>query len=171
MALSGAAQPLHCAAVNVLALDQGTSSTKALVVGPDGVVLAEAETPVTPRALGDGGVEQDPDELLESVLAAGRRALAQAGVPVGAIGLANQGATVLAWDRATGRPLSAAISWQDRRALAICERLREHAGRLHDVTGLTLDPYFAAPKIRWLREHVTTEGVCTTTDAWLLRRL
>jgi len=157
--------------VNVLAIDQGTSSTKALVVGPDGAVLAEAEAPVHPQASADGGVEQNPEELLESVLSAGRHALAQAGAPVSAIGLANQGETVLAWDRKTGQPLSAAISWQDRRALAICDALRERAERLQSLTGLPLDPYFAAPKIRWLREHVTREGVCTTTDAWLLRRL
>src|SRR5215470_7983400 len=165
------APPLHCGAVNVLAIDQGTSSTKALVVGPDGAVLAEAEAPVHPQASADGGVEQNPEELLESVLSAGRHALAQAGAPVSAIGLANQGETVLAWDRKTGQPLSAAISWQDRRALAICDALRERAERLQSLTGLPLDPYFAAPKIRWLREHVTREGVCTTTDAWLLRRL
>src|SRR5262249_17780708 len=121
---------LHCPAVNVLAIDQGTSSTKALVVGPDGAVLAEAETPVHPRAVEAGGVEQDPEELWESVLSAGQRALAQAGVTVGALGMANQGETVLAWQPANGRPLSAAISWQDRRALPICERLREHGAGL-----------------------------------------
>jgi len=92
-------------------------------------------------------------------------------VTVGALGLANQGETVLAWQRANGRPLSAAISWQDRRALPICERLREHGAGLQALTGLPLDPYFAAPKMRWLREQVTGEGVCTTTDAWLLHRL
>jgi glycerol kinase len=157
--------------VNVLAIDQGTSSTKALVVAPDGSVLAEAEVAVHPRATADGGVEQDPDELWQSLLDAGGQALAQAGVAVGAVGLANQGETVVAWERATGRLLSPAISWQDRRALAVCEGLDEHRSRLEEITGLLLDPYFAAPKMRWLRQHVTDEGVCTTTDTWLLHRL
>jgi glycerol kinase len=64
-----------------------------------------------------------------------------------------------------------ALSWQDRRATPMCERLAAHGGRLRALTGLPLDPYFAAPKMRWLREHVTRDGVCTTTDAWLLYRL
>jgi glycerol kinase len=157
--------------INVLAIDQGTSSTKALVVSPDGRVVAEAESPVHPRATGDGGVEQDPEELWRSVLEAGQRACSEAGVPIGALGLANQGETVLAWERASGQPLSAAISWQDRRALAICDAMEGHAGWLREHTGLPLDPYFAAPKMRWLREHVTRAGVCTTTDTWLVHRM
>jgi len=157
--------------VNILAVDQGTSSTKALVVGPDGAVLAAVEAPVQRRSRTDGGVEQDPEALWGSVLAAGRQAVTEAGVPIGAVGLANQGETVLAWDRASGNPLSAAISWQDRRSLPICEALRERGEWLQAITGLPLDPYFAAPKMRWLREHVTRGGVCTTSDAWLLHRL
>jgi glycerol kinase len=157
--------------VNVLAIDQGTSATKALVVSPEHEVLGTAEVPVGPTALADGGVEQDPEALLASVRAAGAAALARARAPVVAVGLANQGETVLAWDPATGRPLSAAISWQDRRATAICVALAGRAERLRHVTGLPLDPYFAAPKMRWLREHVTKAGVVTTTDTWLLHRL
>jgi glycerol kinase len=157
--------------VNVLAIDQGTSSTKAFVVSPDGAVLGEAEMPVRPVATADGGVEQDPEELWESVLSSGRKAIAEAGQPVGALGLANQGETVLVWDRATGRPLSAAMNWQDRRAALVCDRLRGKAGDLEEITGLPLDPYFVAPKITWLRENVTTEGVATTSDTWLLNRL
>jgi glycerol kinase len=157
--------------VNVLAIDQGTSSTKALVVDPAGVVLAEAECAVHPRAVGDDAIEQDPEELWVSVVEAGRLALARAGAPVAAVGLANQGETVLAWDRGSGRPLSAAISWQDRRAVSVCTRLAPHAEWLRAHTGLPLDPYFAAPKMRWLREQGVTDGVCTTTDTWLLHRL
>ncbi|MGH7895225.1 MAG: FGGY family carbohydrate kinase, partial [Candidatus Binatia bacterium] len=150
---------------------QGTSATKAVVVGPDGSVLGTGDAPVRPHLLPDGGVEQDPEALWQSVVAAGRAALAQAREPVVAIGLANQGETVLAWDRDSGQALSQAISWQDRRAFGVCEALANEADRLHEITGLPLDPYFAAPKMRWLREHVTREGVCTTTDAWLLHRL
>jgi glycerol kinase len=157
--------------MNILAIDQGTSATKALVVSSERSVVAEAEVPVHPRTVGDGGVEQDPEELWSSALAAGREALARAACPIGAVGLANQGETVLAWDRTTGKPLSAALSWQDRRAKSVCARLADHAQRLQSITGLQLDPYFAAPKMRWLREHVTRDGVCTTTDAWLVHRL
>lgn len=157
--------------MNVLALDQGTSATKALVVRPDGTVAGAAERPVRSASPAPGHVEIDPGELLASVLAAGRAALAEAGEPVGAVALANQGETVLAWDRATGEPLSHCLVWQDRRAAEVCDRLRPYAGRLAELTGLTLDPYFSAPKMRWLRDHGTAEGVVTTTDTWLLHRL
>jgi glycerol kinase len=157
--------------MNVLAVDQGTSATKALVLCPERGVLAEAEVPVHPKAVAGGGVEQDPEELWASVVEAGRLALARAGEPAAAVGLANQGETVLAWDRTSGRPLSSALSWQDRRAASVCERLAGRADELAALTGLPLDPYFAAPKITWLREHLTGDGVATTTDAWLVARL
>ena len=88
-----------------------------------------------------------------------------------AVGFANQGETVLAWDRHTGRPADAAISWQDRRAASVCADLADHAARLTQITGLPLDPYFAAPKMAWLRRHGTRDGVVTTSDSWLLHRL
>lgn len=157
--------------VNVLAIDQGTSSTKALVIGDGGEVLAEAACPVHPAATGDGAVEQDPAELLASVLAAGRAAIARAGVVVHAVGLANQGETVLVWDRATGRPLTTALSWQDRRATSVTDGMASHAARLTEVTGLPLDPYFSAPKMAWLRRNRCREGVVTTTDTWLVHAL
>jgi glycerol kinase len=162
--------------VRVLALDQGTSATKAVVFGDDGEVLASAEAAVTPSVVQGGGVEQDPEQLWESVLEAGRTALAAAGSGVAAsgvaaVGFANQGETVLAWDRRTGRPCSTAISWQDRRAATVCAELAGDAERLADTSGLPLDPYFAAPKMTWLRRHVTDEGVVTTSDAWLVHRL
>jgi glycerol kinase len=157
--------------MNLLAVDQGTSATKALVVCTERGTIAEAEAPVHPAAAPGGGVEQDPEELYRSVVEAGQRAVDAAGEPVAAVGFANQGETVLAWDRASGRPLSTALSWQDRRAASVCERLADHAGRLQELTGLPLDPYFVAPKLTWLREHLTSDGVATTTDAWLLHRL
>lgn len=157
--------------MNILAIDQGTSSTKALVVGEGALVLATAEVVVHPTALPDGGVEQDPEELWRSVVEAGRQALAAAGEPVEAVGLANQGETVLAWDRATGNPLSVALSWQDRRATDVCDRLADRADWLRTVTGLPLDPYFAAPKMTRIRERLTRDGVVTTSDAWLVHRL
>jgi glycerol kinase len=157
--------------VRVLAIDQGTSATKAVVFGDDGEVLVSVEAAVTPGVVAGGGVEQDPEQLWESVCGAGRDAISRSGGGVTAVGFANQGETVLAWDRATGRPLSAAISWQDRRAATICADMAGHAEELTRTTGLPLDPYFAAPKMTWLRRNVTTDGVVTTSDAWLLHRL
>ncbi|MER6225428.1 FGGY family carbohydrate kinase [Streptomyces sp900105755] len=155
----------------VLAVDQGTSGTKALVICPERGVIGTGFVAVRTRHLPGGRVEADPVELYESVLVAGRRALAEAGEPVTALGLANQGETVLAWDPGTGRPLTDAIVWQDRRAEPVCAGLAEHAEELRILTGLPLDPYFAAPKMAWIRRHLTTEGVVTTTDAWLVHRL
>ncbi|MET7331000.1 FGGY family carbohydrate kinase [Nonomuraea sp. NPDC005650] len=157
--------------MHILAIDQGTSGTKAIVVDAGGAVLAIAEEALRPRYLEGGGVEQDPHALLDSVLTAGRRAAAAAGVPLDAVALANQGETVLAWDPVTGEPLTPAIVWQDRRAEPLCAARAAHAGRVAELTGLVLDPYFSAPKMRWIREELTTEGVVTTTDTWLVHRL
>ncbi|MEV0632962.1 FGGY family carbohydrate kinase [Nonomuraea wenchangensis] len=157
--------------MHILAIDQGTSGTKAIVVDAAGKVLAIAEEGLRPRYLDGGGVEQDPQALLDSVLTAGRRAAAEAGVPLDAVALANQGETVLAWDPRTGEPLTPAIVWQDRRAEPLCAARSAHAGRVAELTGLVLDPYFSAPKMRWIRDELTTEGVVTTTDTWLVHRL
>ena len=115
--------------MRVLALDQGTSGTKAVVVD-DGVVVASAEEPVRPAYLSDGRVEQDPAALLASVLEAGRRAVADAGGSLDAVALANQGETVLAWDPESGAPLTTAIVWQDGRAESVCTDLAEHGERV-----------------------------------------
>ncbi|MEV8625371.1 FGGY family carbohydrate kinase [Streptomyces sp. NPDC051079] len=155
----------------VLAVDQGTSGTKALVVCPERGVIGSGFAPVHPRALPGGLVEVDPRELYDSVVAAGRAALTAAGEPVVAVGLANQGETVLAWDPATGAPLTDALVWQDRRAADLCAELAAHEAELKRITGLPLDPYFAAPKMAWIRRSLTGAGVVTTSDAWLVHRL
>ncbi|MER5884990.1 FGGY family carbohydrate kinase [Streptomyces sp. NPDC001941] len=155
----------------VLAVDQGTSGTKALVVCPERGVIGTGAAPVRPRYGSGGRVEADPAELLDSVLEAGRAALADAGEPAVAVGLANQGETVLAWDPESGAPLTDAIVWQDRRAAPLCDELAPHAEELRSLTGLPVDPYFAAPKMAWIRRHLTRDGVVTTTDAWLAHRL
>jgi glycerol kinase len=157
--------------VNILAIDQGTSATKAVLTGPGGQLLGAGEAPVRVRAAGPGGVEADPEELYQSVIAAGSQAVAAARAPAHAVALANQGETVLAWDRRSTSPLTPAIVWQDQRSAGVCHRLRDHAARLAELTGLPLDPYFAAPKMTWLRENLTAGGVVTTTDTWLLARL
>src|SRR6266851_3842549 len=156
---------------NILAIDQGTSSTKALVVADEGEVLGEGSASVNPEAKSGGAVEQDPQELLESIVAAGRAALAAAGVAVEAVGIANQGETVLRWDRESGKAFGPALSWQDRRAAPIARELESHADRLTEITGLPLDPYFAAPKMTWLRRATGDEGVITMIDAWLNQQL
>ena len=155
----------------MLAIDQGTSSTKALVVDEEGTVIGEANAPVHPQAGAQGAVEQDPNELLQSIIDAGRAAIAAANTGVQAVGIANQGETVLRWNRETGEPFGAALSWQDRRAASITRELAEHADRLTELTGLPLDPYFAAPKMTWLRRRDGDGGVITTVDAWLNQRL
>jgi glycerol kinase len=156
---------------NVLAIDQGTSSTKAVVVSEEREVLGEGNAPVRPQAGAQGAVEQDPEELLQSIVDAGREALRAAGASVAAVGLANQGETVLRWDRESGRPFGPALSWQDRRAVSVTRQLEDKADRLTEVTGLPLDPYFAAPKMTWLRREEGDEGIVTTVDAWLNQRL
>ncbi|MFF1442354.1 FGGY family carbohydrate kinase [Streptomyces sp. NPDC058295] len=155
----------------VLAVDQGTSGTKALVVCPERGVIGTGFAAVHPRYPPGGLAEVDPGALYDSVVAAGRQALAEAREPVVALGLANQGETVLAWDPATGRPLTEALVWQDRRAASVCAELESYAAELRHLTGLPLDPYFAAPKMAWIRRHRTAEGVVTTSDAWLVHRL
>jgi glycerol kinase len=135
-------------------------------------VLSIVESPIDIVATTDGGVELDPAALWNSVIEASRRALVDAGNPrLDAIGLANQGETIVAWDRATGQPIGAAIVWQDRRSSAVCEQLAAHGPRLAEITGLELDPYFVAPKLIWLRERVGADPAITTTDTWLLHRL
>ena len=165
--------------MRVLAIDQGTSATKAVVVEESGRVEALAEVPVDVRHGADGAVEVDPEVLWTSVLAAGTSAVASAGGgTIDAVGLANQGETVLAWDRTSGGPRSAGIVWQDRRAAVVCERLQRAgaAERVTAITGLELDPYFVAPKVVWLQEQLGSAGTdrdlaITTTDTWLLHRL
>jgi len=176
----GARRALVSKAMAILAIDQGTSATKAAVIdGAEVLGLAEVAISVTSGA--DGSVELDPAELWASVLAAGEAALAQAGHPtLEAVGLANQGETVLAWHRVTGAPMGPAMVWQDRRSSVVCDRLAAYGPRLAAITGLELDPYFVAPKMVWLRDQLgnsasatsaSTSVVITTTDTWLLHRL
>jgi glycerol kinase len=156
--------------VAILALDQGTSGSKAIVVDEDGI-HAVVENPINPQYLPGGAVEQDPIELYDSVVDAGKEAVAKAGKPIDGVSLANQGETVLAWDPDTGEPLTPCLVWQDRRGEVVVEWLRTHADEVHEKTGLVLDTYFTAPKLTWLRENLTREGVVTTTDTWILHRL
>ncbi|MCL2653083.1 MAG: FGGY family carbohydrate kinase [Propionibacteriaceae bacterium] len=156
---------------SVLAIDQGTSSTKAVVVDGQGAVRGLAEVGLRPQYKAGGLVEQDPRELMDSVRQAGREALDKAGIPVDGVALTNQGETVLAWDPATGEPLTTMLVWQDGRAATVCNRLADQADMVAQRTGLVLDPYFSAPKMAWLRENQTRDGVVTTSDSWIIHQL
>ena len=156
---------------SVLAIDQGTSSTKAVVVDGQGAVRGLAEVGLRPQYKAGGLVEQDPRELMDSVRQAGRAALDEAGIPVDGVALTNQGETVLAWDPATGEPLTTMLVWQDGRAASVCNRLSDKAEMVAQRTGLVLDPYFSAPKMAWLRENQTRDGVVTTSDTWIVHQL
>jgi glycerol kinase len=163
----------------ILAIDQGTTRTKALIFDAQAHCLAEATSEVPLSYPQPGWVEQNPYDLLTSVVQNARTVLEAVGdQPVLACGLANQGETVVVWNRRTGLPLYNAISWQDRRTDDLCERLRREgaAQLIAERTGLPLDPYFSATKIRWLLDNVVGarelaargELLAGTTDAWLL---
>jgi glycerol kinase len=168
----------------LLAMDQGTTSSRAMLFDRDGNVhgVAQREYPqLYPRS---GWVEHDPVEIWTSQLAVAREVLAQNGVSareIAAIGIANQRETTLLWERATGRPLANAIVWQDRRTADICERLREegHAALFRSRTGLLLDPYFSGTKLAWLLDNIPAarrraqrgELAFGTVDSWLLWQL
>jgi len=140
----------------VLALDQGSHASRAVLFDASGAEVAEARQPVATRRSGGDVVEQDPGELLASVrtaaLDACESAMAQ-GRRVVAAGLATQRSTVVCWERRSGRPLTEALSWQDRRNAAWLASLESHAPRVRDITGLPLSPHYGASKLRWCLEH------------------
>jgi glycerol kinase len=154
---------------HVLAIDQGTSATKAVLVDAAGEIVARGSAPLrllTPRP---GWVEQDAEEIWASVQAAVAQCL-RGGQAVAAVGLSTQRESLLLWDRRTGEPLGPMLSWQDQRTdLA---PLREHAEEIRAISGLPLDPMFSATKARWLLDAHGRDGVCLgTVDSFLLTRL
>ena len=169
---------------HLLALDQGTSSSRAILFDTSGLPVAMAQRELTQRYPRPGWVEHDPEEIWDGQLAAARQVLAQAGVSardVKALGITNQRETTIVWDRATGRAVHPAIVWQDRRTADTCARMRAEGWKeqVTHRTGLVLDPYFSATKLQWLLEHVdglrarATAGELAfgTVDSWLLHRL
>ena len=155
----------------VLAIDQRVARTTAAVVDGAGNVLGRSERTLDLRTLPGGRVEQMPREVLGSVVDAGRAAVADAGVPIDVVALAPEGESVLAWDRDTGRPLSNLIVRPDRRAEEVRGSLAEHEEVIGERTGRALTADHPALKLAWLRRHVTTAGVATTSDSWLLHQL
>ena len=142
----------------ILVIDEGTSSTRAIVFDRDFAPVAQAQLEVGLSYPSDGWVEQDGMEIWEKTLRVCRDAIDQAGGVnrIAGIGITNQRETTLVWDRETGRPIAPAIVWQDRRTAAMCEDLvaAGHETNVQAETGLLLDPYFSGTKISWLLEHV-----------------
>lgn len=163
---------------HILALDVGTTSTRALIVAADGRVVGRGQHEFTQHFPQPGWVEHDPDEIVARTLDAAREAIAAAGVTPDAIGITNQRETIVLWDRETGRPLDRAIVWQDRRTAARSAALRAagQAEAIHAVSGLVPDPYFSATKLEWLLQQ-RAQGIpperlaAGTIDTWLIWRL
>jgi glycerol kinase len=156
---------------SVLAISHRTSGTTAVVVDGGGNLLGMSEQSVGLRHLPGGRVEQDPRDVLASVIGAAQGAMAEARVPVEMVALADSGRAVLAWDRASGRPLTNVIVRPDRRVHQICAALVEHEPVIVQRTGSALDHRRAAAKLAWLRRYVTTEGVAGPCGSWLVHQL
>ncbi|HEV2532948.1 glycerol kinase GlpK [Phenylobacterium sp.] len=168
----------------LLALDQGTTSTRAILFDAEGHALAEAGRPLQQLYPHDGWVEHDAEEIYQACVAVLREAVETAGrrlEEVAAIGITNQRETVVIWDKATGKPIHKAVVWQDRRTAEACERLRGEGreARVTEITGLLLDPYFSGTKIAWLLDQVAGaraaakagELLAGTIDAWVIWKL
>jgi glycerol kinase len=168
----------------IVAIDQGTTSSRAIVFSTRLEVLAVAQREFTQHFPASGWVEHDPEEIWTSVVETTREALAKAGVTaadVAGIGITNQRETVVVWDRATGEPLHRAIVWQDRRTSAACARLRDggHEALVQARSGLVIDPYFSGTKLAWILDTVPGarekaergELAFGTIDCFLLWRL
>ena len=168
----------------LLALDQGTSSSRSIVFNSDGQPVAMAQKELTQIYPQPGWVEHDPEEIWRTQLATARDALAKAGIharDVRALGITNQRETTVVWSRATGLPIHHAIVWQDRRAEPTCVELRQQglADTIQAKTGLLVDAYFSGTKLKWILDNVPLarqqaangELAFGTVDAWLIWRL
>ena len=168
----------------LLAIDQGTSSSRSIIFDSTGALVASAQREFPQYFPQPGWVEHDPEEIWQSQAATITEVLAKARLRPGdlaAIGITNQRETTLIWDRKTGRPIAQAIVWQDRRTASYCEQLREagHAAFVAEKTGLVIDAYFSASKIRWLLDNIPEsraraekgELAFGTIDTWLVWKL
>ena len=166
---------------HILVLDAGTTSTRAILFAADGILVRTAQRELTQHYPRPGWVEHDAGEIWDKTLACAREAIGDDGACVAAIGITNQRETVVAWDRTSGEPLARAIVWQDRRTADFCAALKE-SGQEAEVqakTGLLLDPYFSATKMRWMLDHderVKGAGArgqlaFGTVESWLVFKL
>jgi glycerol kinase len=166
---------------HILALDQGTTSSRAIVFAEDGRVVSRAQRELTQIYPRPGWVEHDANEILSTQLQTAREALHGALGEVVALGITNQRETTVVWERATGKPIHNAIVWQDRRTAAFCDELKARGleAKFREKTGLLLDPYFSGTKLRWLLENVPNaraqaeagELMFGTVDSWLIWNL
>lgn len=168
----------------ILALDQGTTSSRAIIFDRSGSVISLAQKEFTQHFPSPGWVEHNPSEIWSSQLGVAAEAVAQAGLrgtDIDAIGITNQRETTLVWDRHTGKPVHNAIVWQDRRTADFCDQLKAggHEKMIREKTGLVIDAYFSATKIRWILDNVdgakekAAKGdlVFGTVDSWLVWNL
>ncbi|MCB2134437.1 MAG: glycerol kinase GlpK, partial [Rhodobacteraceae bacterium] len=151
----------------VLAIDQGTTSSRAIIFDAEMRIVAVAQEEFQQHFPKSGWVEHDPNDIWETVLRTARTALGKAGLTaasLAAIGITNQRETTVVWDKATGEPIHNAIVWQDRRTAGFCQRLKDegHETTVTAATGLLLDPYFSGTKIAWMLDHV--EGARARAD-------
>src|SRR6478735_2792081 len=166
---------------HLLALDQGTSSSRSIVFDERGRIVAMAQREFRQIYPQPGWVEHDPIEIWESQLATAREALQKAGLDardIASIGITNQRETTLVWNRATGEPIGNAIVWQDRRTEPACEALKARGLEplFRERTGLVLDAYFSGTKLAWLLDHVDGARAAAgrgelafgTVDTWLM---
>jgi len=168
----------------VLALDQGTTSSRAILFGRDGAIAGVAQHEFAQIYPDTGWVEHDPFDILTSQMSAAVEVLGKTGIrphDVAAVGIANQRETTLVWDRHTGKPVCNAIVWQDRRGAPLCKRLMEEGAEaeVRSRTGLLIDPYFSATKIAWILDNVSGARdqaergnlIFGTVDSWLVWNL
>ena len=165
----------------ILAIDQGTTSTRAILFDENARTLATDRREFAQHYPDRGWVEHDPEDIWRDTLATARKAIQGEEDAVTAIGITNQRETVVVWDRASGKPIHNAIVWQDRRTARICDRLREEGaeGLIRARTGLLIDPYFSATKLGWILDHVQGARAAAeagklafgTIDSFLLWRL
>jgi len=168
----------------ILALDQGTTSSRTLLVDPAGVIRGLAQKEFPQYYPESGWVEHDPEEIWSTQLETIQQVLREAGIGfdrIAAIGITNQRETTVVWDKKTGKPVYPAIVWQDKRTAAICEELKKKGLEqyVRENTGLVIDSYFSATKIRWILDHIGNgrrraeagDLLFGTIDTWLIWKL
>ncbi len=163
---------------HVLAIDEGTTGVTCMMIREDGSIAGRGYREITQYFPQPGWVEHDGEEIFNRTLESAREAITESGASPDTIGITNQRETILIWDRATGKPLSRAIVWQDRRTTARCNELRPHEERIAGITGLKLDPYFSATKLEYMiREGALQSRAVSgtlaagTIDTWLIWKL
>ena len=158
---------------HVLVIDQGTTSTRSMIFGPDAALVSMAQEEFPQIFPQPGWVEHDPESLWRTTLSTARQALLRAGLEPSALaglGITNQRETTLVWSRMTGRPIHDAIVWQDRRTAPLCAELKDRGCEqiVSTRAGLLLDPYFSATKIAWILDNVPGAARKPNAETWPL---